>query len=84
MLVILLLVYTATYVPYRVCFVDDNSDFMFIFDTCVDCLFFTDIIFNFFTVIELEDGSYETSRVKIMKNYCKGWFFLDLFTTIPF
>jgi hypothetical protein len=57
---------------------------MFIFDNIVDSLFFIDIILNFFTVIELPQGQFETSRLEIAKNYLKGWFFMDLFTTIPF
>jgi len=83
-LVIFLLVYTASWVPFKVCFVDDTTDFQFWFDIVVDCCFFTDIILNFFTIVDLGSGQYETRRGAIACLYIKGWFFLDLFTTIPF
>jgi len=83
-LVIFLLIYTASWVPYKVCFVDDSSAFQFWFDCVVDLCFLIDIILNFFTVIELGNGAYELNRGKIACSYIQGWFFLDLFTTIPF
>mmetsp|Transcript_21884 Transcript_21884/g.33954 ORF Transcript_21884/g.33954 Transcript_21884/m.33954 type:complete len:317 (+) Transcript_21884:863-1813(+) len=43
-----------------------------------------DIVLNFFTIIELDNGTYETNRGAIACNYIRGWFFLDLFTTLPF
>ena len=84
LVVIILLIYTATYSPFRVCFIEDSSEGWFIFDCTVDSLFFIDIVLNFFTVLELPNGQYETSRLGIAKAYMKSWFFLDLFTTIPF
>lgn len=49
-LIIVLLIYTAIYIPYKVCFLDTTSDFQFIFDLVVDSCFLTDIVFNFMTV----------------------------------
>ena len=84
MWIMVLLLYTATYVPFRVCFEDEGSDFLFWLDNIVDLGFFIDIIATFFTAIEVKGGSYDTSRTKIAWNYITGWFFIDLFTTIPF
>ena len=55
-LVMFLLIYTATYVPYKVCFVDSNTDFEFWLDTLIDALFFIDIIVTFFTAVEDQYG----------------------------
>mmetsp|Transcript_14880 Transcript_14880/g.25342 ORF Transcript_14880/g.25342 Transcript_14880/m.25342 type:complete len:352 (+) Transcript_14880:683-1738(+) len=79
-----LLIYTATYVPYRVCFVDESSEFLFYLDCVVDSLFFIDIVLTFFTAQEDENNTFVTSKLEIATNYMKGWFFIDLFTTIPF
>ena len=49
---ILLLVYTATYMPYRIAFVDDATDSIIISEWVIDMLFFTDIIVTFFTAAE--------------------------------
>ena len=53
---IVLLIYTALFVPYKVCFMDGGSDFMFWLDCFIDSLFFTDIVLSFFTVTEDEFG----------------------------
>ena len=50
----------------------------------VDVCFMTDIVINFFSVIEDETGSLITNRTKIARTYIKGWFFIDLFTSLPF
>lgn len=72
------------YVPFKVCFIDDSSDFQFAFDLFVDFCFMTDIVVNFFSVIEDETGSLITNRTSIARRYIKGWFFIDLFTSLPF
>ena len=80
----LLLLYTALFVPYKVCFEDESSDAQFIFDCLVDACFFIDIILTFFTATEQAQGILEVRKNQLAKNYLKGWFFIDLFTTIPF
>ena len=79
-----LLLYTAIFVPFKVCFEDETSDEQFIFDLWVDFCFFIDIILTFFTATEGARGVLEVHKPTIAKNYIKGWFFIDLFTTIPF
>ena len=82
--VMILLVYTATWVPIKVCFIDESTDFDFWLDSFIDLLFFIDIVVTFFTIVEDEYGQLETKRSVIAMTYIKGWFFIDLFTTIPF
>lgn len=79
-----LLVYTAIFVPIKVGFDALNSNGMFVFDLFVDIFFLADVVINFFAIVEDERGNYITSRSKIAKRYCKGWFFIDFFTSIPF
>jgi len=79
-----LLIYTALYVPFKVCFVESTSDFGFVLDLVVDFLFLTDIVLTFNTAIEDEHGLFDIRRSKIAKEYCMGWFFIDFFTSIPF
>lgn len=79
-----LLIYTAIFVPYKVCFEDETTDEQFIFDLWVDFSFFCDIILTFFTALETSKGSFETNRKVIALTYLKGWFTIDFLTTIPF
>jgi len=82
--VILLLIYTALFVPYAVSFIDNSSDGQFIFDLIVDASFLTDIVLTFFSIYDDGTGNYVTNRNTIAKNYISGWFFIDFFTSIPF
>jgi hypothetical protein len=83
-LIIILLVYTALYVPYKVCFIDISTNASFIFDLIVDACFCTDIIITFFTAKEAKEGHLIIDKKIIAHNYLRGWFTIDLFTSIPF
>ena len=83
LIMILLLMYTATYVPYKTAFLDDTSQGLFVFDIFVDTLFFLDIFVNFFSGYEVGDHV-ETRKGKIAKKYLKSWFTLDLLACLPF
>ena len=79
----LLLGYIATYFTYKTSFIDEITAGQFGFDLFVDFCFFVDICLTFFTVTQDKNGLIESRRGKIAKNYIKGVFFLDCFTTIP-
>ena len=55
--IVLLLIYTAFFVPFRVCFEDESSESQFIFDCFMDLCFFIDIILTFFTATQENSGS---------------------------
>lgn len=79
-----LLIYIALALPYIVCFDIDRSDaFSMSIDILVDLSFFFDIILTFFTAIKVNDFVIVCKK-EIAKTYLRGWFFLDLLTTIPF
>lgn len=61
LVVVALLMYTATVVPYRTSFVDVNTLGWTIFESFLDFLFFIDIFVNFFSAIESKDGKFVTS-----------------------
>ena len=51
----------------------------------VDMAFFADIIINFCLAYELEDeGLWVVSHDRIAIRYVKGWFLIDVVSTIPF
>ena len=79
LIVFFLLMYTATLVPYRTIFIDEEEKFtfLFFFDAIVDVLYFTDLVLNFFMAYEDVDKRQETRLKKIAINYLNSWFFLD-------
>lgn len=83
-IIIILLAYTATYVPFKVSFVDETSPGLFAWDLVVDGLFMIDIFVNFLAAYEDKEDIIEVRVSKIAKQYIKSWFFLDLVATIPF
>ena len=49
----------------------------------MDLLFQVDLLLNFFTAYEDENGELVTSRCAIAKSYLSSWFLVDLFSSIP-
>lgn len=82
--IMFLLLYTATFVPYRTAFIDDVSPELANFEWCVDALFMFDLIVNFISAYEDRDKNIEVRLKFIAINYIKSWFFLDLAACIPF
>jgi hypothetical protein len=41
-------------------------------------------VLTFFVATEGKLGALETKKAVIAKNYLKGWFVIDVLTTIPF
>lgn len=76
----------AFYIPFRVCFywneeIEPRS--IFVFELCLDCVYFLDIIFNFITAYTEKDLLITSPR-QIAMRYLKGFFLIDLIATIPF
>jgi len=80
----MLLFYTAIVLPYRISFVDELNTSIFVLDLMIDLCFFTDIVITFFTAIQDPiSGRYEIRKKKLAMMYLKGWFIIDVVTTIP-
>jgi len=85
-----LLVYTGTIFPYRLCFHEfripeatAESPAWNDVEVCVDCLFWCDLALNFFISFRNSDGTEVFSLVPIGKNYLKGYFWVNLIACIP-
>lgn len=83
-IIMLLLLYTATFVPYRTAFIDDAPQALVDFEWFVDALFIFDLIINFISAYEDRDKNIEVRLKYIAINYIKTWFFLDIAACIPF
>ena len=81
---VILILYTALFVPYRVAFEDQTSQGSQVFDLIVDILFLIDICITFNSTYYRKDGLLETSRKKIAIEYLTTWFLLDLLTSLPY
>ena len=84
LIIAILLMYTATYMPYKTCFVDESSVADEVVDWTVDILFMIDILINFLQATEKSDGTWVTQPKIIARDYIRTWFAFDLVSVIPF
>lgn len=83
---LVLLLYIAIFVPFRVCFDSPASPWAwdFIADIVVDVYFAADIILCFNTAyIRHSDGELQWSRKEVTKHYLKTWFIVDFVASLP-
>lgn len=66
LIIIMLLVYTATFVPYQIAFIQDDIFALTVLDYITDSLFGIDIIINFISAIELTNKTIETKTRSIV------------------
>ncbi|KAL4471127.1 hypothetical protein ABPG72_006508 [Tetrahymena utriculariae] len=78
-----LVFYSATILPYRIAFQDDISQGWDIFDYVIDCLFWIDLVINMFSTYYDDDNQLVKSRKVVIINYLKSWFIVDLICCIP-
>ena len=72
--------------PYEVAFLAPSVGVLFIINRVLDLVFFCDMVIQFFLAYQNgpEQGStWVKSLPMIRKRYMKGWFTVDLFSTIP-
>lgn len=81
--IMILLFYTATVLPYRICFDLLQDQDWTVIDLCIDIVFFCDILLTFNTALCSLSGKITYNRSEIVKKYLKGWFFIDLLSCIP-
>ena len=74
----LLLVWMAIYIPYRLAFLDVVSLEVFIMECIVDGIFLTDVVINFFTAYYDDKDNLVLDKKIIAKHYLKTWFTIDL------
>jgi len=82
----ILLVYIAILLPYRLSFEDEATGFMEYFEMFIDLFFILDIAVNFRTGY-LEVGLSGTKEILdpqlVAQQYLRGWFWVDLLSSIP-
>lgn len=83
LLILILILFMAITVPYRIPFEDQTSDEWVVLDMIFDSIFLVDVVLNFFTAYEDENGELVTKKKKIVKAYLKSWFLLDLVSSVP-
>jgi hypothetical protein len=80
------LLYTSFVTTYEITFIFAGSTVprgLWIFNRAIDTFFCTDVLVNFNTAYYHKSGMLMESRSYIMANYVRGWFILDLVSTIP-
>ena len=82
-IIIFLLIYTATFVPYQVAFIDDVSTTLYVIMTFLDVLFIIDLPIQFITAYEISNRMIEVRLRYIALHYIKTWFFFDLLACFP-
>ena len=81
---LLLLLYTATFVPYRTSFIDISPPGLDAWEWAVNALFMVDIVVNFISAYENSDKNIEVRLKMIAKTYAQTWFLLDACACFPF
>lgn len=76
--------YTTVVVPYRVCFRREATGGFSVLESIMDVGFGTDIVLNFFTGVYVSSGEVSFNHRVIIRSYLRGWFVIDLFSTMPF
>lgn len=84
------LIFTATFTPYEVAFIEKDAlnvevDARFVVNRVVDLAFLTDICLNFFLPYATSDNSkFITDHWRIVRHYLFGWFLVDVASVIPY
>ncbi|OMJ83599.1 hypothetical protein SteCoe_15451 [Stentor coeruleus] len=83
-IMIILLIYTATIMPYRIAFiVGTDYDFWWLLDNILNILFFMDFLVNCLSAYYDDCNKLIYSYKKILLNYLRGWMIIDLIGCIP-
>merc|ERR1712139_406687 len=80
----LLMLYLAMSVPYRLAFDHAaTSTFFVVFEIMIDLFFIADIFVNFRTAVFDESGDVCWSSKEIRRQYLTGWFTVDFVSSMP-
>ena len=83
-LILILVIISILWLPFTFSFVTSIDYSLNIFELCLCCVFFIDIVVTFFTAVHVEDeGVYLLNHKEIANHYFRGHFFVDLLSSIP-
>jgi hypothetical protein len=80
----ILLLYTASFVPYRTSFIEEAPPGLVAWEWIIDALFVIDIFINFISAYENTDKNIEVRLKEIARTYVLTWFLFDLAAVFPF
>lgn len=83
MMMLVLVMWTSYSVPYRASFSTHNGGIEAWAELFIDVVFLLDVFLNFFTAYYETEGILQTNPRAIARRYLRGWFFLDLVSSIP-
>jgi hypothetical protein len=69
-IMMLLLLYTATYVPFKTAFIEESPEYVNNIEFAIDSLFFVDIVVNFISAYENADKNIESTNRKSENKRC--------------
>ena len=82
--IVFVLVFVAFVVPYRLAFVDVDTDVWVWTYQTIDFMFLVDIVLTFFSSIQKDENSEEITDFKLIATeYVKSWFFFDIISILP-
>ena len=80
-----LLIYTATVMPFRMAFVENEEEAGWVeVEYVINSLFLCDVLVNCCSAYYDNEGKVVTSRRQIVWNYAKGWMAIDIVACVPF
>ena len=82
MLVLIFVVYSAIFVPYRICFSAHAVGWVYKFELAESIIFIIDVLFNFNTSFQ-QGEHFVTARSQIAARYLSGWFWIDAPSSVP-
>jgi hyperpolarization activated cyclic nucleotide-gated potassium channel 1 len=81
----ILLVYTATVMPFRMAFVEEEDQGGWqVWEYIINALFFCDVLVNCCSAYYDNEGKVVTHRGRIIWNYAKSWMAIDIVACVPF
>ena len=80
--IVILNLYTSIIIPYKVAFTEENE--FTSFEMFISISFAIDMILSFFTAYTDSEENLVKQKSKIIMEYLKGWFIIDLISVIPF
>ena len=82
LIMLLVLLILGLFIPYLLAFESEGSSLIWAIDLITMIIFSFDIIFTFNTAF-YQEGNLIEDRIKIMKNYLKFWFWIDIISILP-
>eukprot|EP00746_Dinoflagellata_sp_MGD_P138980 gnl/MRDRNA2_/MRDRNA2_72521_c0_seq1.p1 gnl/MRDRNA2_/MRDRNA2_72521_c0~~gnl/MRDRNA2_/MRDRNA2_72521_c0_seq1.p1 ORF type:complete len:802 (+),score=97.17 gnl/MRDRNA2_/MRDRNA2_72521_c0_seq1:217-2622(+) len=87
LMILAALCYTAIVTPYDVAFLQTSLNALFVFNRCIDFIFFKDMVMQFFLKVPTQSQAGQVwirDQKLIARRYLRGWFVIDLMSILPF